>query len=339
MLARRVNISAKYLGVDITKSLQKDLLSFEYVDNASEESDSISIDLKDEKHIWLKDWFPEKGDVILPMIKTTNWRKEGDKQHLPCGRFFIDEPSYSGRPSTFSLKGVSAPLNSNFTDTDRSRRWKNITLKSIAGDIAKRAGLSLQYIGKNNPRYKDKEQSETPDSTFLSDLCEEEGLAMKVTDAKIVIFDEREFEKRPSVATYKEWGKDVLDYSFKTSLINTKYAGVSVKYYDPRLKKTIKYLYMIEDIDEDSKIYKLNKKVSGQEEARRIAQKKLRNLNKKETTGSLTLFGNIEILGGTCITLKEFGAFDGKYYVQKATHSVGGGYTTDVEVRKVIGGY
>ncbi|WP_106494875.1 phage late control D family protein [Lentibacillus sp. Marseille-P4043] len=339
MLARRASVAAEYQGVEITDEINKDLLSFEYVDNASGDSDSASLSLKDEERVWLNDWFPEKGDSITPIIKTINWREDGDKQRLPCGRFFVDEPSYDGRPSSFTLNAISSPLNGNFASVDKSRSWRNATLKAIASDIADQAGLKLQFIGNNNPRYDVKEQTDTPDSSFLSDLCEEEGLAMKVTDSKIVIFDESDFEKKDAIRTYKEWDDDVLSYSFKTSLTNTKYAGVNVKYYDVNSGKTIKYLYTITDIDDKSKIYQINKKVNSGDEARRLAQRTLRRLNKKETTGSLSVFGNIELLGGVCVDLRGFGVFDGKYYVEKATHSVGGGYSVDIEIRKVLEGY
>jgi phage protein D len=340
MLARRAYLTVDYSGVDISKEVSADLLSFTYTDNASGEADNISISLKDEKKKWGGPWFPTKGDVINASIHTLNWRKDGDKQKLPCGRFFVDEPGYSGRPRVMTIDAISAPLDGNFSDTERSRSWRNITLKAIANDIAKRAGLSLQCIGKNNPKYSNIQQSETADSAFLSDLCEKAGLAMKVTDSKIVIFDEEEFEKRPSIATYEESNDSVKSYSFKTSLSHTAYAGVNVKYYDAKLGRKIEFLYAVRDIEKGKdKVYQLNAKVKTGEEARKLAQKTLRKLNKKEYTATISVVGNIELLGGSCIDLKSFGAFDGKYYIEKATHNVGSGYTTDLELRKVLEGY
>ncbi|WP_163538309.1 contractile injection system protein, VgrG/Pvc8 family [Gracilibacillus sp. YIM 98692] len=336
MQSRKSFVEVEYQGVDITDDVQKDLLDFEYTDNASGDSDSVRLSMKDEKKIWLKHWFPEKGDVVLPMIKTRNWRRNDDQQHLNCGRFFVDEPSYDGRPGSFTLDAISSPLNSNFSDVGRSKMWENITLQQIASDIANKADLQLQFLSESNPLYDKKEQSETDDSSFLSELCNEEGLAMKVTDKKIVIFDEKDFEERESIATYHEWGDVVRSYSFKTSLTNTSYDGVEVKYYDPEKGKVIEFLHSISDGD---KIYKVNKRVKTGQEARRLAQKTLRRLNRKETTGELTVIGNIELLGATCINLEGFGAFDGKYFVEKATHSIGNGYTTDIEIRKVLEGY
>jgi hypothetical protein len=41
---------------------------------------------------------------------------------------------------------------------------------------------------------------------------------------------------------------------------------------------------------------------------------------------------------GVTIEVKGWKKFDGKYIVESATHSVdGGGYTTRIEIRKVLG--
>lgn len=333
--ARRTQISVLYQGVNITDDIKKDLLSFEYTDNASGESDSVSLSLKDEKHIWLNNWFPEKGDIIIPTISIFNWNRYKDNRRLPCGSFLIDEPEYSGRPSILTINGISSPLNSNFKDVNKSKSWVNITLSAIAGDIAGRAGLQLQFISGINPLYDIREQSETHDSSFLAELCESEGLAMKTTDSKIVIFNEKDFENRPPVTTYNESEDVVLSYDFKTSLTNTSYAGVNVKYLDHRLGKLIEYLYLIDELNENSKIYEVNQRVSNREEALRVAQQTAVRLNKKETAASLSVVGNIELLGGVTISLTGFGAFSGKYYIEKATHSIGNGYVTNIEARKV----
>ena len=340
--SRRAEVLAMYQGVNITSAIQDDLLSFSYTDNASGASDSVSLSLKDHKRKWVSEWFPEKGDMLIPTIVTNNWRREGDRQQLNCGRFYIDNPSYSGRPSSFDLNGTSSPLNRNFKDVKKSKTWRNITLFSIAGDIANEAGLKLETFvsgAGENPRYPSIEQSETSDAEFLAELCENEGLAMKVTDSKIIIFDERVFESRASVKSISEANQNTLSYSFESSLSDTAYAGVKVSYFDVKIGRNIDFLYSLNDIDEDSKIYKLNKRVNSGSEARRLAQKTLRRLNKVETTGSLTVTGDVELLGGVCVDLTGFGAFDGKYYITSADHSIGSGYTTSIDVRKVLEGY
>jgi phage protein D len=49
--------------------------------------------------------------------------------------------------------------------------------------------------------------------------------------------------------------------------------------------------------------------------------------------------GNVKMVGGVNIQLTNFGVYSGKYSVDEATHSVGGGYTTTVKAHKVLVGY
>ena len=73
--------------------------------------------------------------------------------------------------------------------------------------------------------------------------------------------------------------------------------------------------------------------------AQQLAKNKLRKANKHENTGSLTLVGDPRLVAGVTLTLVNFGAFDGKYIVEKARHKVGGGYTLQIELRKCLDGY
>ena len=65
------------------------------------------------------------------------------------------------------------------------------------------------------------------------------------------------------------------------------------------------------------------------------AEKALEKENKEKETVNMTLIGNFKLLAGQNITLKDFGYFDGKYFIEKAVHSLDSGYTTEVELKKV----
>lgn len=71
----------------------------------------------------------------------------------------------------------------------------------------------------------------------------------------------------------------------------------------------------------------------------KMAKNALRKANKKENTGSITLFGDPTLVGGVTSNLKNFGAFDNKYIVSKAVHKISDGYTVEVDVRKCLNGY
>lgn len=340
MLARRSYVEVNYNGIDITTNIQNDLINFRYTDNASEKADDIELTLKDPYSKWLNEWQPQKGDLISAAINVINWSKEGDNRHLNCGEFIIDEPEYSGRPRILTLKAISIPSNSNFTASKKSKLWRNVNTKLIASEIASKSGLKLFYDCNFIKVYDVIEQTETSDMSFLSKICSDEGLAFKVTNNTIVIFNEAEYEKRATIYDYKETRGEVKAYNLKTTLTNTAYVGCNVKYYDPLTEKTINYLFALKDIDEKvDKVYQLNTRVKSVNEAKILAQKTLRKLNKKEYQGSLQVMGNTYLVGGSCVNLLEFGNLSGKYYINTATHNVGNGYSTDIGVRKVLEGY
>lgn len=61
MDARKSYIEINYSGIDISKEVSSDLISFSYTDNASGEADNISISLKDEKKNGVDPGFLLKG--------------------------------------------------------------------------------------------------------------------------------------------------------------------------------------------------------------------------------------------------------------------------------------
>jgi phage protein D len=73
--------------------------------------------------------------------------------------------------------------------------------------------------------------------------------------------------------------------------------------------------------------------------ARKRARNNLRKANKHENTSEITLVGDPRLVAGVTVNLKNFGAFDGKYIIEKAKHQVGKEYTVEVELRKCLEGY
>ena len=77
----------------------------------------------------------------------------------------------------------------------------------------------------------------------------------------------------------------------------------------------------------------MNGKAKGADNKKK-AQKALEKENKEKETVNLTVVGNF-LLAGQNINLKDFGYFDGKYSIEKAVHTLDGGYTTALELKKV----
>ena len=57
-------------------------------------------------------------------------------------------------------------------------------------------------------------------------------------------------------------------------------------------------------------------------------------------SATFTFPGNPALVAGVTVELKGWGAFDGKYIITQAVHTVSGsGYTTQIKLRRVLEGY
>ena len=59
------------------------------------------------------------------------------------------------------------------------------------------------------------------------------------------------------------------------------------------------------------------------------------NANHGATTLSLTIMGRPDLVASQCVTVVGIGRLSGKYFIDSITHTVGGGYTMDMELSLV----
>jgi phage protein D len=338
MKSRRASVELIYEGKNITNDIAPDLKSFTFNDNASGAADDAAIELKDDLGKWISGWAPSKGDIIMPTIITENWNYEGDSQRFYCGRFVIDEPSYSGRPRVLSLGAVSAPADSKFMTVEHSRTWQKASVKKIAQSIAANADLALYFNSSFNPVIPFVEQSKEADAAFLANLCQQNGLAIKIYNQEIVIFNEMEYEAKSAVPALTICESDLIQWSAKTTFTNTGYDGCKISYTNPKSHTTFTYTFKPSG-KAGSKIYQINETAGSLAEAELYARCRLRELNKKEFTLSLELPGNLELVPTQVVTIEDLGIFNGNYYIDKVSHKISGGFTTGLELHKCLVGY
>lgn len=336
--ARRAVLVLVYNGKDISTELSEYLTDFSYNDAPSGQLDDISITLEDRAKNWQGPWSPEDGDRINATIRTVNWEKPGEIKKLPLGSFEVDSLEFSGPPDVVSIKAVSLPVSSSIRQEKRSRSWEKVTLKTVAEQVAKRSGLKLMYQAPDNPSYDRLDQTEMSDLGFLLETATKEGIAVKVSAGKLVLFDEASFEQKPAVLTLTRGKDDIIDYHFTLLAASAAYRQCKITYTPPKAKKPITVTYTPPKAPKTGPVLKINEQVDSQAAALRVARKRLREKNKEYGKGSLTLMGDIRMAAGITINLKGWQRFDGKYIVESANHSLGsGGYRTTVEIRKVLG--
>ena len=348
---------------DVWEEIAPDLLSFSFSDSETNEADSLSITLKDETGKWAKRWNPYPGERVKAYIKQkVNGKISGT---LNCGKFFVDTMKVQGAPRIFEMGAVSVPLNKPIRKRIKSKAWEKTTLKKIASAIADEAKIKLLWDSESDPEYDRVDQKKESDLKMVSRLCDEAGLSLKVTDDKLVIFDQHSYENKKPVKTVTLGESDVLNYSFETCQSDL-YKSVTVSYRSPKKKKKGKaggytfdlktgrkvtkkktsnpavFTYTATDpaADENGQEYYLKSRCTSIDEAKRKATAMLRKLNRRGVTGDLTVVGDVDLVAGAVLEIKGFGIFDGNFIIATAKHDYGtNGYVTSVQLRRVQKGY
>lgn len=328
--ARRTEVQIYYEGVDISAELAGYLESLSYTDNASGKVDDLALTLDNTDGLWSGTWLPGKTDRIRATIsQIVDGVVVG---RLYCGEFQVDEIECSGWPLVAQLKAASVPVNTSVRREKRTRAWESVKLSKIAADVSDAAGLALVFDAPADAEYDRVDQRDESDLAFLHRLCKDAQLALKVTDKQIVIFDEATYDAKGAVATLKP--ENLKDFRFKTQAHDV-YKACRVSYFDPADKKVKEYTATADGI-KSGHTYVHRTRVGSIAEAQSTAEKMLRQKNKHETTASVSLSGDVNLVAGVNVVLSGFGTFDGKYAIEKAAHAVQGGYTTGLDLRRIF---
>ncbi|MCI1959189.1 MAG: hypothetical protein LKJ25_06155 [Clostridia bacterium] len=343
--ARRVELAVMFQGADISKYLNKYLLSFSFTDNSEDKADDLNISIDDRDNEWLR-WLKAdttlkiKGAKIYAAIIYKNYNDTGKEKVLTCGTFEVDTVNVDGPPQKLTFKASSISAENKIRMEKKTKAWEGYSLQGITSEIAKNAGYTLLYESSYNPQYKRKEQVNTSDIAFIESLCKNAGISVKVTANMLVLYDQAEYESKDAVFNIDRTKGGYISYSFSTSSNDTSYVKCHVSYTNPETKKTIEATYSVPGAAANGQTLEINNiKVTSTAEALKVAEKRLREKNKGEYEANFELPGNPELVVGVTINISNFGAFDGKYIVNTATHNVTGGYKTSISMTRTMKGY
>lgn len=285
----------------------------------------------------------KKGFNIQATIRKENWTGGGKDTELDCGTFELDAVTAAGPPNAITLKATSLPYSSKIRQTEQSKAWENCRLSDIAKEMASKNGMECMFLSKKDPYYKRVEQHKTSDIKFLSTLCHNAGISLKATNNSLVLFDQIDYESKDSVLTIKRTSGLYTKYQLNIGQANVQYDSCRVSYTDPDTGQCIEAIAKVEDYDEESENnqqLEITAKVSSTGEASALAEKMLRMHNRYSKTATFTLPGDTGLVAGVTVVLNDFGAWDGKYIVSQAIHTIStSGYTTQIKLRRVLEGY
>jgi phage protein D len=340
MKSRRSYINITYEGKDITGDLSPYLKGFSYTDNL-DKGDSVTLSLTGDK--WIKEWAILKGDKITVEIGVINWRNEGDNRILKCGTFTIDNLSFSGTPDTMSISGTSIDITKDLKGVKKDNTWENVSLKEIAQEISKTYSMDLFYDCSKEFIFDKVNQLKESDSSLLSRISKEQGMALKITMDKIIIFDEKTYEDKETVITFNK--SDLNKYNLQCDDLDV-YDACELTFYDPILGELLKSKYeapasSFYKVKTGKILYKnVDTKVIGttkEEKEKNLnerAKKRLRNMNKNETKMKISHMGDPEYLAGLTAKILGFGRYDGVYLITSVTHDISKGYICSLDMRR-----
>lgn len=328
--ARRYEFDVKYNNVSLSEDIGANIESMTYIDSSADSSDSIEITLNATEKKWIKDWMPETGATISAMANGSDWENPGDQKILSCGLFVLDDISYSDLPDVIQMGGVSKPGNSDFSEAERKTVWKNTSIKRIGSDISSRYGLAFAYDG-DDYDIESVEQDGT-DSSFYNELCTKYGLVLKIYAMQLWVYDREKYKTKPAIKTY--YPKDIIRGSFQwsTSLAGS-YTGGYFSYTDPD-----KDIDIVCSIGGGTRTKDINQRATSVLDASIQLCAAINQANHSITKISFSVPGEWLVSSGNNIQLDGYGKMDGKYFVDKVTHSFtrSGGFKTTLECSKIM---
>lgn len=338
MQTRRVTTQVIIEGKDITSDIEEYLTGMSYTDVLEGESNTAQITLHDRERLFIADWFPKRGDSASITMSKHTWSEESGEDFIDLGIFEIDEidNKVSSNGNTVSIKLNSIANKSELRSIDKSRSWEKVKLSKIAKDLTEEAKLEL-FFDADDVEIDRAEQKETSNLKFLHKLCKDNGLCLRVSNGKVIIFDAERYEAKDAIAELSYGDEKVISFSGKAT-ISKIYKSARVKYQHGKQAEKFDYTFTDEDKD-DGMTLEISKKVNSQAEAEKLAKKELRKKNQDEIKVTLQVIGDFIYLAGQNLELKDFGFYSGKYCIEKATHSVGKGYTCSLELRRCLKGY
>ena len=245
--ARNIRVIVIFNKVDISDEIAHSISSLNYTDNSKNAIDDLELELENLDYRWLKEWYPDENAQLLVGIHE---EKENETNFLDLGTFYVDEPTFEN--NRLNLKCLALPLDQNIRDQKNSVAWERVTLKELVTQIANKHEMNAE-IYSDNEFFERLDQNQETDLAFINRIVKETGLNMKVSDDKIIIFDDEEMEKNDTVEIFNINDERIRSFSLKKKNKEI-YDNVEVSYYDPDKKKVIKEIITKKELEKRNQV-------------------------------------------------------------------------------------
>ena len=323
-----------YNQKDISTDISATILSIDYTDKVSGESDELELTMEDANSYWLNAWYPTKGDTLQLFIRVGG-------QELNCGTFQIDELSSRGSigGATFTIKGLATGVTQKLR-TKNSRAHSNKTLQQIAETVA--ADMKLKVLGtiENIPIRVANQYRET-NLQFLNRLGSSYGYQFSVKGNQLVFVHYSDIENKGAALILSI--TDLISFDIKDTTNKTFKTGRN-RHHDPLNKELIEDSEDTENdpdyegfdgvSDDDNETHE---RVENQQQSKAKVKFGIHDKNSKAVEGEISLPGNLLLVSGNNIQLSDIGKLSGTYHIFEAKHTISRdrSYGTSVQIKRI----
>lgn len=370
----RTTASVIYEGHDITADVAADLLSCTYTDAVDDEADEVSLTLKDPDGKWAGDWSPDRGATVSVTLNTKGrgslstgpmavdtLRASGPPRIFEIRAVSIPLVNTIRRTvksrnfEELTLQKIAGQIASEaglallwdsqtdpqYDRVDQRRESDLSLLKRLCDD----EGLTVkvtegQLIIFDQASYEKKDAVKTLICGF-SPILSWSFDALQSERYRAVTVRWRDIRKKtrasaPAARARMARASDDESLNMYGSNYTDSKSGASKKGATVQKAEYVEATFTDDTVDESGQVYVMKKRCSSYAEAERLAKAKLRELNLRQISGSMSLIGDPELIAGQVIRLMGFGAMDGNFIIERSTHSMTAqGYVTSLEMRKV----
>jgi len=316
-MPRKVTLKIIYENRDVTKALEKYLISLTYTDS-TEKADTLSLELYNEGKEFSLTSYPTPDAEISAFI-----------DGYPCGKFRID--SVRRTLYTFSIEATAIKRTSEIHKTKRNRNFQNTTLPKVVTQIAKENGL-VPVVKVEDIAIENLQQNQQTDAAPLKNLADRWNCYLKIQPDKLFFVERDEFENQEPIATITE--NQLIEIELEDQVYSV-FRSCTVYYHDPLKNRDLSYTYVLKNVPVGEEI-KLHEKVETLEQAKKRAIAELKKRNRWRTSGTITVEGNMSLVAGAVVRLELKDLFTGNYLIEESSHRVdASGYQTTLTVRRV----
>jgi uncharacterized protein len=324
-----------YQGTPITADISYMVKEVTYTDNVQGKAGELSVKLEDRNKLWQNTWYPTQGDLVSLQIGYASGPM------LDCGEFQIEDLELDTAVESgdeFTIRALPTWITPAMR-TPYSAAFETQTLGQIAQNIANKYGFALINVPDGiDVTFARVTQNYETDLAFLKRIANYHGYDFTVVarggQKQIVFYAYSVLETQNAVTTidrtftikaqFKSWSYQI-------------YKDANINYFDPNAKALISASVPAPVTPATGDTSKILTRAEDGQQAILKAKGILHSTNMYGTTGTITTPGDTLLVGAQNIAITGFGVYNGKYFIETASHRLtrADGYTTESKIRQL----